>query len=57
VIINFGKSALKLLALNGITLSLLLSPPALAQDSLAGIYQGFLAFDHKGEEVREWMMI
>ncbi|MHC4215673.1 MAG: hypothetical protein ACYSWP_20175 [Planctomycetota bacterium] len=57
MIINFGKSALKLLALNGITLSLLLSPPALAQDSLAGIYQGFLAFDHKGEEVREWMMI
>jgi hypothetical protein len=28
-----------------------------AAESLSGTYQGFLAFDHKGKEVREWMMI
>jgi hypothetical protein len=55
--IKSGKSAHKLLALNYIAASLLLSSPALAQDTLAGTYQGFLAFDHKGGEVREWMMI
>jgi hypothetical protein len=28
-----------------------------AADTIAGTYQGFLAFDHKGKEVREAMMI
>jgi len=36
--------------------SLGLAAPAAAED-LAGTYRGFLAFDYKGEEVREWMMI
>jgi hypothetical protein len=57
MIVQFVKLTLKLLALHGIALSFFLSAPAVAQDSLAGIYRGFLAFDHKGEEVREWMMI
>jgi hypothetical protein len=34
----------------------LFASPA-AADSLSGVYQGFLAFDFKGKEVREWMMI
>lgn len=53
---KFGTMAQKLLALGCTALSLLLSCPAVA-DTMAGTYQGFLAFDHKGEEVREWMMI
>jgi len=35
---------------------LLLSSASMA-DTLAGTYQGFLAFDHKGKEVREAMMV
>lgn len=35
--------------------------PSLAADlttqSVAGVYRGFLAFDFKGKEVREWMML
>lgn len=35
--------------------------PAVAEDltqgSVTGVYRGFLAFDFKGKEVREWMMI
>jgi hypothetical protein len=26
-------------------------------ETLAGVYRGFLAFDFKGKEVREWMMV
>ena len=37
-------------------LSIVLPSLAVA-DMLAGTYRGFLAFDHKGKEVREWMMI
>ena len=34
-----------------------IATPSMAADSIAGTYQGFLAFDFKGEEVREWMMV
>jgi len=54
---KFGTMAHKFLALSCTAASLLLSSPAAAEDAMAGVYQGFLAFDHKGEEVREWMMI
>jgi len=46
----------KLLVLSFTAASLLLSSPALSEGTIAGNYQGFLAFDHKGKEVREWMM-
>jgi len=35
---------------------ILLSFPAMA-DTVAGTYRGFLAFDHKGKEVREALMV
>jgi len=54
---KFGTMAHRVLALGCIAASLLLTPPASAESAMAGVYQGFLAFDHKGEEVREWMMI
>ena len=53
---RFGMMAHKLLALSFTAASLLLSSRALSEGTIAGTYQGFLAFDHKGEEVREWMM-
>ena len=53
---KFGKKAGKLFALSCLSASLLASSPALA-DTIVGTYQGFLAFDHKGKEVREWMMM
>ena len=50
------KIAFSVLALSCATASLFLSAPADA-GSLAGTYQGFLAFDYKGKEVREQLMI
>ena len=52
-----GTMVHKLLASGCIAASLLLTSPASAENAMVGVYQGFLAFDHKGEEVREWMMI
>ncbi len=53
---TFGIRFQRFLALACTTASLLLSSPAMA-DPLEGTYQGFLAFDHDGKEVREQMMI
>ena len=53
---KFGTMAHKLVALSCTAVSLLLWSPAVA-DTIAGTYQGFLAFDYEGGEVREWMMI
>jgi hypothetical protein len=53
---KFGTKAQQVLALGCTAASLLLSSPA-AADAMAGTYQGFLAFDHDGKEVRERMMI
>jgi hypothetical protein len=44
------------LVLSCLVASLGWAVPAAAED-FAGTYRGFLAFDYKGEEVREWMMI
>ncbi len=52
-----GTMVHKLLASGCMAASLLLTSPASAENAMVGVYQGFLAFDHKGEEVREWMMI
>ena len=35
----------------------ILSMAAIAAEPVVGVYRGFLAFDLKGKEVREWMMI
>lgn len=47
--------------LGGLFLASLAATPAAAADlteaSATGVYRGFLAFDFKGKEVREWMMI
>ena len=51
-----GTVPYKSLALGCVFLVLALPALSLA-DTLAGTYRGFLAFDHKGKEVREWMMI
>ena len=53
---SFGTMAHKYLALSCIAASVLLISPARA-DTIEGIYRGFLAFDHKGKDVREQMMI
>ncbi len=54
---KFGSMVQGLLALGCLAASLVLTSPASAENAMAGVYQGFLAFDYKGEEVREWMMI
>lgn len=46
-----------LLAIGSLAACLVLTPPAFAENAMEGVYRGFLAFDYKGEEVREWMMI
>lgn len=51
-----GSIVNKLFVLSYVFLSFLLTSTVLA-DPMAGIYRGFLAFDHKGKEVRESMMI
>ena len=43
--------------LSGTLLLITASSPTLAADSLAGTYRGFLAFDFKGKEIREAMMV
>ncbi len=54
---KLGSMVQELLALGCLAASLVLTSPASAENAMAGVYQGFLAFDYKGEEVREWMMI
>jgi hypothetical protein len=54
---KLGSMVQGLLALGCLAASLVLTSPASAENAMAGVYQGFLAFDYKGEEVREWMMI
>ena len=48
-------------AAGGMCLAGLVATPSAAADlteaSVTGVYRGFLAFDFKGKEVREWMMI
>ena len=54
---KFGPMVQGLLGIGCLAAGLVLTSPAFAENAMAGVYQGFLAFDHKGEEVREWMMI
>ncbi len=54
---KFGSMVQGLLALGCLAASLVLTSPASAENAMAGVYQGFLAFDYRGEEVRDWMMI
>ncbi len=54
---KLGSMVQGLLALGCLAASLVLTSPASAENAMAGVYQGFLAFDYRGEEVREWMMI
>ena len=51
-----GSMGSKLVALSYGIMTFLLASTVMA-DTLAGTYRGFLAFDHKGKEVREAMMI
>ena len=53
---RFGEQCCKGTAL-GIATALLLLPSLVLADGLSRTYRGFLAFDHKGKEIRELMMI
>lgn len=53
---NTTITACKASLVGGLAAAALWSGPA-AADDLAGVYRGFLAFDYKGSEIREAMMI